>query len=52
MPLSPRGPPHAPAAEQVHVQVRHRLAGVVAHVQHEPVPPGEAGLPGEPAGND
>src|SRR5688572_5174380 len=52
MPLSPRRPTQTPAAEQVHVQVRHRLASVIAHIQHEPVSPGEAGVLGEPAGND
>jgi hypothetical protein len=35
----------------VHVQVRYRLAGVVAHVQHEPIAAIKAGLVRQPAGH-
>src|SRR5687768_15760851 len=35
--LSARGPGHVAAAEQVHVQVRHRLPAVLVAVDDEPV---------------
>ena len=36
-------------AQQVHVQVGHRLPGVVADIHHESVPAREASLLGQPA---
>src|SRR4051812_22082629 len=34
---SPGGPPQAFAAENVHVEVRHRVEGVVADIEDQPV---------------